>query len=460
MSDTLTALIAFAGIMMLLSMLVTSLRDGLKNLMGLKTNVWKRFFIGIYKYEFGLDTQSLEQGKIDQEEQGRTGQEEQGKNDKGNKRLPFVGEYENRLKRLRNVIVQAEKPLTALRNALENIGRIDPAKEQAAREIGNNLARLKKALVGVKGLRLDWLLAMYAQASKMDIQGFYDDIRWLEKQFPAIRGTAQNVGSKVVADFVSRCKQMDDFIDDCEDKLSEYRMQIEKKADAWLAQLNQEYKKNMLKWSVIIGWLLVLAFNADSFTLFRFLLNDVEGRETVVAAASQTVAVTQKARVEKINAIDQAIREGRGDDATRELEIFLKELASDFEELSVTTEKPKIDRLLERLRELDADASDRAENLQDLYDETVPLFALLQKDSLDNQLEHIAELDLPLGWQQEIRRWSETSGCRAWFFYVCSKIGGLFLTSVLITFGAPFWKDVMNALVGLKKAIPQKSSLS
>ena len=31
--------------------------------------------------------------------------------------------------------------------------------------------------------------------------------------------------------------------------------------------------------------------------------------------------------------------------------------------------------------------------------------------------------------------------------------GGLSLTCFLITFGAPFWKDVMNSLVGIKKTV-------
>ena len=52
MSDTLNALIAFVGFLMLFSILVTSLQEGLKNILNLKAGVWERFFIGIYKRNF------------------------------------------------------------------------------------------------------------------------------------------------------------------------------------------------------------------------------------------------------------------------------------------------------------------------------------------------------------------------------------------------------------------------
>jgi len=94
MSDTLNALIAFAGFLMLFSVLVTSFQNGLKNLLNLKTGVWERFFIGIYKHDFGLDTQAVEGGTTYRER----------------RRLPFVGEYEKRLRRLRDMLMEAEEP--------------------------------------------------------------------------------------------------------------------------------------------------------------------------------------------------------------------------------------------------------------------------------------------------------------------------------------------------------------
>lgn len=155
MSDALNALIAFAGFLMLFSILVTSLQNGLKSYLNLKTGVWERFFIGIYKHDFRLDTKS--------EESGTTYKE---------RRLnPFVGEYNNRLKLLRDMLVEAEEPFKKLEKALENIVGIDPKSPEAARAIASHLLPLKDALFKVKGLRLDSLLSMYRKGERHGYPG-------------------------------------------------------------------------------------------------------------------------------------------------------------------------------------------------------------------------------------------------------------------------------------------------
>jgi len=437
MSDALNALIAFAGFLMLFSILVTSFQNGLKSYLNLKTGVWERFFIGIYKHDFGLDTRS--------EESGTTYKERRLK--------PFVGEYDNRLKRLRDMIVEAEEPFKKLAKALENIVGIDPKSSEAARAIASHLLPLKDALLKVKGLRLDSLLSMYEKVSGMDIQGFYENMRSLEAHFPDLRRDVEKAEQTVVEEVILKCRQLDDFINKYGGMLSDYKIQIEKKADAWLAQLNQEYKKNMLKWTVVIGTVLVLAFNADSFNIFRFLLNDTEARKAIVSVASETVFTAKKARADDLNAIDKAIDGKNLSEAALKLKAFLPKISDDFNSLGATGEVEKAELLIAQIKKI-VPPEKKAE-MQDLFDKTVPLFVELQKATLDDQLQGIAALDLPLGWGQEGKRWAAVVGCWESILYVCSKIGGLFLTSVLITFGAPFWKDVMNALAGAKKVIPK-----
>jgi hypothetical protein len=440
MSDALNALIAFAGFLMLFSILVTSFQNGLKSFLNLKTGVWERFFIGIYKHDFGFDTKS----------------EEGGTTYKERRLLPFVGEYDNRLKRLRDMLVEAEEPFKKLEEALENIVRIDPESPEAARVIANHLSPLKDALFQVKGLRLDSLLTMYEKVSGMDIQGFYENIRSLEAQFPALRRNVEKAEQAVLEEFILKCRQLDDFINEYGGMLFEYKIQIEKKADAWLAQLNQEYKKNMLKWTVVIGTVLVLAFNADSFNIFRFLLNDTESRKAIVSVASETVVTAQKSRAEDLNAIDKAIGGENLSEAVSKLTAFLQKISDDFNSLGALGEVKKAASLIEQIKKIEP--PEKKAEMQGIYDKTVPLFVVLQKATLDDQLQGIAALDLPLGWGQEGKRLAAAMGPGEYFLYFCSKIGGLFLTSVLITFGAPFWKDVMNALAGAKKVIPKTAA--
>jgi hypothetical protein len=209
----------------------------------------------------------------------------------------------------------------------------------------------------------------------------------------------------------------------------------------------------MLKWTVIIGTALVLAFNADSFNIFRFLLNDTEARKAFVSVASETVVTAQKSRAEDLNAIDKAIDGENLTEAASKLKVFLQNIESDLKTLGSSGEVKIAASLIEQIKKI-VPPEKKAE-IQSLYDKTVPLFVVLQKATLDDQLQGIAALDLPLGWGQEGKRWAAVAGFWEYVFYFCAKFGGLFLTSVLVTFGAPFWKDVMNALAGAKKVIPK-----
>jgi len=436
MSDALNALIAFAGFLMLFSVLVTSFQSGLKNLLSLKTRVWERFFLGIYRHDFRLDT-----GAAERETTHR-----------GRRSLPFVGEFQNRLKRLRDMLIEAEEPFGQFQKAIEDIADVDPDSPDAARVVTEHLSVLEDALYSVKGLRMDSLLPTYDRVSGMGIGKFYEAIPPLEGQLTALRG---DVDAATIRALISGCRQLANSVRNCRRTLSEYKIQIERKADAWLSQLNQEYKKNMLKWTVIIGAALVLAFNADAFNIFRFLLNDTETRKAISAIASETAVSAYKARAEDLNSVDKAIDGGKMSEAVPKLTVLLQDIRGDFSALGATREAKKTEALLKRL---EASRPPEVAVVQELYGEAISLFAVLQEASIDNQLQRIASLDLPLGWKQEGRRWAAAVGPLDGSLYLLSKIGGLFLTSVLITFGAPFWKDVMNALSGAKKVISRTGS--
>jgi len=272
----------------------------------------------------------------------------------------------------------------------------------------------------VKGLRIDSLLAMYDQVSGMDIQGFYNGIRSLEEQFPTFR---RDVEKAAVEGFISKCRQLDDFIQENKGMLSEYKIQIEKKADAWLAQLNQEYKKNMLKWTVIIGTVLVLAFNADSFNIFQFLLNDTETRKVISTMASETIVTEQKARAEDLNAIVNAIDAAMDGESLSEvatkITVFLRNIKDDFIDLGATGGVDKTGMLEERINKINTPGKVK---MQNFFDETVSLYVELQKTRLAHPLQGIAALDLPLGWGQEGKRWAVAVGPGGMFLYFCSKI--------------------------------------
>jgi len=87
--------------------------------------------------------------------------------------------------------------------------------------------------------------------------------------------------------------------------------------------------------------------------------------------------------------------------------------------------------------------------LKDKEGDLSKLYLELQKLSIDYQLGHLTALDLPLGWTAEYKEITSAKGNMLIYFAV-KKIGGLTLTILLVTFGAPFWNDVLSALFGIK----------
>ena len=76
----------------------------------------------------------------------------------------------------------------------------------------------------------------------------------------------------------------------------------------------------------------------------------------------------------------------------------------------------------------------------------------LHKTAMEIQVRGIATLELPLGWQEDLSLLKEK---RQWEFVwsLLVKLGGLVLTSFLISFGATFWNDILAALLRFKTTL-------
>jgi hypothetical protein len=65
-------------------------------------------------------------------------------------------------------------------------------------------------------------------------------------------------------------------------------------------------------------------------------------------------------------------------------------------------------------------------------------------------VDKINNLGIPVGWQSEISIPTPTT--RAGFWWWLSKVGGLVLTALAASLGAPFWFDILQKLFGLRMA--------
>ena len=63
----------------------------------------------------------------------------------------------------------------------------------------------------------------------------------------------------------------------------------------------------------------------------------------------------------------------------------------------------------------------------------------------------------PIGWLADWKVFRSAAGDGSQlFFLIVRKIGGLTIIIFLITFGAPFWNDILSALVGITKMTSKK----
>jgi len=82
-------------------------------------------------------------------------------------------------------------------------------------------------------------------------------------------------------------------------------------------------------------------------------------------------------------------------------------------------------------------------------------YAALASGMIRTQQALLYSTDLPLGWNNQ-RIKEDTAS----FWKVFVKIIGFLTTAVLISFGAPFWNDVMKALLGVKDLLRDKRSIT
>jgi len=146
MSETLSALIAFVGILILLSMIVQSAQEAVKNILKLRVGVWERFFINLYSEETKFNI-----GKISYLTRLKM----------YIKRIwsgTFSGEFEKGFARLKEVLVTADNTFKVLKESLRNIVKLEPGAADTPRLISYHLRPVLEAIGQAKGLALSKFL--------------------------------------------------------------------------------------------------------------------------------------------------------------------------------------------------------------------------------------------------------------------------------------------------------------
>ena len=425
MDATLSSLIAFVGFLIVFSMLIQSVQEALKNLFKLKTGVWERFFITLYETDFKTKERLHSTPFWRRVTFGK-----------------FVGEFDERLKRLGAVVVRTDdllkdmkKVLSALLASEKNLSSKDP-------DVLKQIEELSQFADQVSGLKIDAMIRLYDISKKGKISGLLEEF----KEATVCLDRNQANGCDNLLPF---CQILFDITRKLEKSLATYRVQIETKADAWLVQLQGEYKKNMLKWTLVISVAAVCLMNADSFTIYKHFTVTPAARKDMEAAAGSAEKPSLD-RSDELNQVLKDIRAGQLSDAKPRMQLLAVDVSHQYAVVRDDDGLKEAQTLQENINSIMLDSEQTKTELMAQYGVLTSLYVMLQPKQAAFQKSILDEAGLPLGWLADWRQIHPAPS--QWNpFLILKKICGLTLTIFLVSFGAPFWKNVMNALIGLRQ---------
>jgi ABC-type phosphate/phosphonate transport system permease subunit len=440
MSETLTTLISFVGFLILFSMAIQAVQEGVKNLLKLKMGVWQQFFRDLYQKDFRLNPEP--------------GREKTSYLESITSR-ETVGDFSKRLTRISDMVTRADDLIKTLKRSLVEIINLRTDAAGYREKLAAQIEVMTRSVREITGLKLDVLLNIFDTYNNSVIKNFADDLASFDKLF--LRHTLTTYAESPGL-LKAECEKLLAAINKGEAAISDYRIQIENNMDSWLAQVNDEYRRNMLKWTVVLGAVIVIAFNADSFSIYKYLSGNAQTQQALIQAAAKSTVQIQKTSGDGLNKLDAAIRSAKLKEAKDLLMQLLDALKEDLDFYQDTDSLKIIEDLRKKAAAIDPSAAERSavvDALKTASGETARLYVLLQKRTVDYQLATFTTLELPLGWKADWKAMTGAAGDQL-CIVLFRKLGGLVLTIVLVTFGAPFWNDILSALAGVKNMTLEK----
>jgi len=244
-------------------------------------------------------------------------------------------------------------------------------------------------------------------------------------------------------------------------EIKQYKTNLDLKKEAWLEQIKYNYKRNMLKWTFGIGLIFVILFNADSFSVYKQLQASPELQDSITEQGLKLNQIGYHSDPDTLNAIEKKVESLKKETSefktelkslTTETLTFSKDLLKDYVAYNIDSSSIKKNILeLEKISSLKS-IDDQLASLKTQYGFLSYCYITFQKNVV-NDIVTQATTGLPLGWKKDYEIFHAPNTNQFWF--IVSKFGGLLLTSLLISFGAPFWKSILNALIASKKYYPR-----
>lgn len=508
MEQNLDVIISFVVIIAGLSMLLQIVMEVVKNFLGLKWGVYETYLVSLYKNHFIDDVAPI---MGDKALWRRVKQELKKERVKGE-----IGSISDRFKNLNTKTVLLAEVLMSIRSGLlklqqDTAGKSNDEFRQIIRQkcLNSEIDEVKQAINRAQSMDVARLFGIYLKVHSTiavviresqphgELDKIATNLENVSQNIQEFGPTLSRVNSllaeleqmqRVISSSATEAYSMqltDSILDDLRLKLDEVvalmahyehfvgglRNKFEANIDNWRGELEKSYSKNIVNRSFFMGFLLVAALNADTFTIYSALNSDAVLRERVMAQSAAIVdeikVISLSSEINVLNDNAKIILNGKTEVSRFALEQFIADyraLNQAFEdealylsELSAgyrPTVKGNTPNPIEPMENLLATGTiiPLSEIKSSLYQAMAGLthsYVQMNTDVIKSQTEKLMSTAVPLGWNQSRfdalfrAEWSAVLD-------ILLKLLSFVLTAVLISFGSSFWNDLLKSLLGLK----------
>lgn len=470
MQENLDVVISFVVIIIALSVFLQLVMDMIKNLLNLKWGVYEGFLKRIYAQNFQFEplTQKDTEGKFAKIKK---------------RRARKIGALGSRLtdfyRQVNTFLVEMEpykQKLLEIREGVENAGTDDEKREVlAAGVIGLDLDVFRQTV-----RKLDKLFEIFFKISsekQKKVDPLVQDINHLAIKLGETKTPVLELMETIDSIFMK--------ITEIEKLIQQFRTRLSEKVDDWRRSLENHYERSIAMWTFWVALFVVIALNADAVVIYNTLRNETAVRANIISQSdmlSQTVAIPYRSeRLNDMNTEAKTFKERLEKDdliTTAEFTKLIgglrslgKAIANDAEAYNQSRSANGSNGLvvdlpfdvfhqdkgaivvLESLESEIEDAKslglDDVNGLKDRIDSALMQigknYLTLQTGIINSQKNLIYSTDLPVGW--DCHRWAAAIES---LYSIFKKILGCFFTAILISFGAPFWNNILKSLFGIR----------
>jgi len=454
--------IAFVAVLAGLSMTLQLLMEVVKRLLGTRARVYGAFLRGLYHKQFDKEAAS---GAVSLEREN----------------IQSVGSrfrnYLATLGSLHTTAAQVRREFDEFRTHLGETpreGRADFLEQQLRSRFGSISARLQ-SLRGFDPGRLFAVLCSMKEAKPSEVacstHAAVDEfeVRWREvarllARWEALRSVAGEARRGIADEVYGLVETVGVWLERFDVEIGNIKARLEAGADNALAQLEQSYGRNVRLWCFGVAVVFCALTNADAIEIYSALgrspqltqsvleQRDVLVKEVLLPAPRSQEMARLAGRLADMRAEPRAPTYRNWADSGARLSAEIRRDQQLAKAASIAADR--VDAVIEALDAADeeirkvraaveaAAAPEWAAVAASAQEATDQLgLALMQANlaTVSSHLEGLLDGSLPLGWHGA----RFPRGFALWLL-------GVLATAFAISFGSPFWNDLLKALVGLK----------